>query len=1350
MRKFIQSFVVVITVSLSSTAALAALFIYEDFDYATGQLQGNQYDPNNAAHIWQRAGVANPPSAINVVSGNLTGPEELQTSVGNSVALTGDGSSAGSTNRLWLGQANATPAPTIYYSFLLRVDALTGSSTGNIEDFLSLNNTGNASQAGNPTVRPGRVAARINANDNTKFDLGIFTNHAITTGSTSWSNNEPTLANGLTVGDTYFVVGAINFTSGTNNLAQMWINPAPSTFGSGSVPTPTRTDSTASTINTGIQSLLLRQNTSPYLTIDELRVASTWAEVTPLGGTPSRYWDIDALGETAGAGGATPSGTWDGSTTNWNSDGSGVGTKVAWSAGSGAVFSAGNDATGSYTVTISGTQSASTVTFEDGTVTLTGGQLNLTGAVHSIAANSGVTATIDSVIGGTDGLSKEGAGTLVLTASEAYSGATSINSGTLQLGNGGTTGALPAASAITVNDRLTFNRSNAVTQGVDFGGAPIAGTGGLTQSGSGTLTLNAANTFSGTTRAGLGTLLLANSLALQNSTLNLDSADNGAVSFGTLNAATLGGIAGSRDRVLENASNAAVALTIGNNNQAATYTGVLSGAGSLTKVGTGVQTLSGMNTYNGGTAINAGTLLFTKTSAMPSLSGGGDYNVDGQVDAADYVLWRKTPGSFGGDPGYGVWRSNFGASGVVTVNNGGTLAVNAGGTDEWTNSTDENTSGTIGSLIKGRGGQAGSAVNWMSGSTLAIDTSNAGGAMTYTGVIGGFRTAGGGTTNAVGFTKRGSGTLTLDANHTFTGPLTLAQSPVATDDSSTLILNGTALGAGTTMAIPTVSIGSHSTLQIAASERLPAGTLITTQTRGKLHLNEGVVQTIRSLSGTNGIIEVALGRLNIADQAGDDYTYGIASGAYIQASDGVFDPNKGTVYKSGAGTLTLMGDAGNNFAGTFFMQNGTLKLSRNQALGAIGANGRLVVTGGQLARSNASAGFTYSTTFVDLHVFRYDLGSDSPNANSQFNVDTATTLKVNNVEFNITNTESGTGRFIFLGDIRNHDPNPLAMDDDQAIRGLTKTGNGILQFNSATSYKGATTITAGTLLVDADGTIGDYNLATIAALNLQGGAVGTTASRTVPIKNPIVVDGNAGIVHISTTNNLASVLMDFDTDSITDTSGSLTISNLNTGTGNTVFQPRFTGKGYDFGLPITISASTGTVGNVKSSELQFGNLSDTQTFSGIISGGGSVRRVNAGGTTVLSGMNTYTGDTSVDAGTLTLTNPNPSNSGDVLLLTGGVLNLDFPGVGTMDTIDQLFFDGFAQAGGTTYGATGSGAANINDTFFSGDGMLFVSNSGSGSSLDGFESVPEPGAGVLMFLAACLLSVTTGRSRSRTR
>ena len=67
--------------------------------------------------------------------------------------------------------------------------------------------------------------------------------------------------------------------------------------------------------------------------MDELRVATTWAEVTPLG-TPTLYWDIN--GRDGGAGGATPSGTWDGSTTNWNNAADGTGNALPWTTGAAA------------------------------------------------------------------------------------------------------------------------------------------------------------------------------------------------------------------------------------------------------------------------------------------------------------------------------------------------------------------------------------------------------------------------------------------------------------------------------------------------------------------------------------------------------------------------------------------------------------------------------------------------------------------------------------------------------------------------------------------------------------------------------------------------------------------------------------------------------------------------------------------------------------------------------------------------------------------------------------------------------------------------------------------------------
>ena len=210
-------------------------------------------------------------------------------------------------------------------------------------------------------------------------------------------------------------------------------------------------------------------------------------------------------------------------------------------------------------------------------------------SVGSIASTSGIAdngtlrfsnysfsaTTLAAAISGSGNLTQDGQfDTLILTAANTYTGATSIASGSsLQLGNGGTTGSILATSGIADSGTLSFDRSDAVT----FDRA-VTGSGGLSQIGSGTLTLTTAEAYTGATSIASG------------ATLQLG------------NGGTTGSIAGTSS--IADAGTLAV-------NQSGTLTlgKVISGAGMVTVAGGGTTVLVAANTYSGGTTIENGSTL---------------------------------------------------------------------------------------------------------------------------------------------------------------------------------------------------------------------------------------------------------------------------------------------------------------------------------------------------------------------------------------------------------------------------------------------------------------------------------------------------------------------------------------------------------------------------------------------------------------------------------------------------------------------------------------------------------------------------------------------------------------------
>lgn len=190
------------------------------------------------------------------------------------------------------------------------------------------------------------------------------------------------------------------------------------------------------------------------------------------------------------------------------------------------------------------------------------------------------------VISGIGSLTKEGSQVLTLTGANTYTGGTNIDNGTLQIGDGGTTGSI--VGNITNNAALTFNRSNDLTLG-----GIISGSGSVAQEGSGTLTLSGANTYSGISTVSGGTLQVG------------DGGSTGSLGSGNV------------------VNNAILAFNRSNTYAVANE---ISGTGSVNQMGSGVLTLSGANTYTGGTTIDDGTLLVTNTTG--SATGTGTVNVN--------------------------------------------------------------------------------------------------------------------------------------------------------------------------------------------------------------------------------------------------------------------------------------------------------------------------------------------------------------------------------------------------------------------------------------------------------------------------------------------------------------------------------------------------------------------------------------------------------------------------------------------------------------------------------------------------------------------------------------------------
>jgi fibronectin-binding autotransporter adhesin len=223
---------------------------------------------------------------------------------------------------------------------------------------------------------------------------------------------------------------------------------------------------------------------------------------------------------------------------------------------------------------------------------------------------------------------------------------------------------------------LSMTFTNDTTKAYTFGGGSIT-TGSLTLSGSGSVTLNAANSIASTT-VNNGTLNVAHNTALGGGSLVVNG---GAVNFltATPSLASLAGLGGTI--VLGNTAGPVnTTLTVGSGNSSNTYAGVIAEApgavGSLTKVGSGTLTLSGANTFTGNTAINGGTIVYDVGGTQSyggAISGAGNLAKSGvgTLTLVGVNSYAGTTTVSGGT--LTITNAANTASGELAIQNGGTL-----------------------------------------------------------------------------------------------------------------------------------------------------------------------------------------------------------------------------------------------------------------------------------------------------------------------------------------------------------------------------------------------------------------------------------------------------------------------------------------------------------------------------------------------------------------------------------------------------------------------------------------------------------------------------------------------------
>ncbi|MBR0898260.1 autotransporter domain-containing protein, partial [Bradyrhizobium tropiciagri] len=606
----------------------------------------------------------------------------------------------------------------------------------------------------------------------------------------------------------------------------------------------------------------------------------------------------------------------------------------------------------------------------------------------------------------------------------------------------------------------------------------FTGSGALTKAGAGTLTFTGNNSYSGGTIVSAGTLQLGNG-------------------------GTSGAITG------DVTNNGILAV---NRSNTYTFAGNISGTGAFVQSGTGTTVLTGSNSYGGGTTLAAGMLSVASDSNLGAAAGaltfsGGTLQVTGTsyTGTSRTINWGGGGFDIADAANNFVVSNSFTGSGALTKAGAGTLTFTG------SNSYSGGTTIAAGTLQLGSGGASGSITgDVVNNGTFAINRSDAytfGGNISGNGgfvqkgsgttILTGTNSYAGGTTIAAGTLQLGSGgplgSITGDVvnngtfainrsdTYTFGGNISGSGAFVQKGGGTTILTGTNTYGGGTTISLGTLQVSSDTNLGAAS---------------GALNFNTGGTLRVTgtNFTGTTRAINLGTGggAFDIADAA-NNFTLS-------QSIAG-----NGTLFKLGAGTLTLTGNS--SLTGGIAISAGTLQLGNG------GTSGSFL---GQVVVSNALFAIDRSDTYLVNGPISGSGAFEQKGAGT-------TVFTGNNTYAGGTTISQGTlqiGNGGTTGAIAGNvtDNGTLAFNRADAVAfsgaisgtgNLVQLGAGTLTLNSQSSYTGATNVNAGKLVVG-DDSHASASIASVVTVNNGGtlAGIGTVGGITVNAGG-IVAPGNS-------------------------------------------------------------------------------------------------------------------------------------------------------------------------------------------------------------------------------------------------